>query len=110
MKSFSAAALVLAVVLGGCAAHGQSRPWWTLSDQNFSAIQPGATGKADVERLVGTPLLVTVFPRQEEEVWDYRYLNGTRNYAAEVHFDKQGRTKYTATYPDRCPFAPVGCR
>src|SRR3954449_12242890 len=107
MKILVLAALSGAALVGGCATHQQSRSWWTLSEQNFAAIQPGATGKEDVERLVGTPLLATVFPRQQEEVWDYRFLNGTREYGAEVHFDMQGRAKYTATYPDLCPFGPV---
>ena len=50
------------------------------------------------------------FPRLEEEVWDYRYMLGVRTYVAEIHFDMQGRTKYTATYPDRCVMGPIGCR
>jgi outer membrane protein assembly factor BamE (lipoprotein component of BamABCDE complex) len=110
MKTFMMVALAGVALLGGCATHQQGRSWWTLSEQNFAAIQPGTTGKEDVERLVGTPLLATVFPRLQEEVWDYRFLNGTMTYGAEVHFDTSGRTKYTATYPDRCPFEPVACR
>jgi outer membrane protein assembly factor BamE (lipoprotein component of BamABCDE complex) len=109
MKTFLAAVLASAL-LAGCAAHRQVRDWWTLSEQSFSGIRPGATDKADVERQVGAPVMVTSFPRQDEEVWDYRYLNGTREYAAEVHFDAQGKAKYVATYPDLCPFHPVPCR
>jgi hypothetical protein len=50
------------------------------------------------------------FSRQGEEVWDYRYLYGTYVYVAEVHFDGDGRTKYTATYPDRCSMRAMPCR
>jgi outer membrane protein assembly factor BamE (lipoprotein component of BamABCDE complex) len=99
-----------AALLAGCATHQQGRSWWTLNEQSFAGIAPGKTSKQDVERQLGTPLLATVFRNLDEEVWDYRYLNGTRTYGAEVHFDLQGRAKYTSTYPDYCPFGPAPCR
>jgi outer membrane protein assembly factor BamE (lipoprotein component of BamABCDE complex) len=99
-----------AVLLAGCSTYHQGRDWWTVNPQTIASIQPGATSKGDVERQLGRPLLAMNFARQQEEVWDYRYLNGTFTYVAEMHFDPQGRTKYVATYPDRCALRPVPCR
>src|SRR4051812_33113671 len=99
-----------AALVAGCATHGQSQAWWTLNEKSFAGIAPGKTSKEDVERQVGTPLLTMTFSRQGEEVWDYRYLYGTYVYVAEVHFDGDGRTKYTATYPDRCSMRAMPCR
>ena len=102
-----------AAILAGCAAGYQGwyqgvRPYWTLHEQDFAPVTPGTT-KANVNSLVGKPLLTTEFPRQGEEVWDYRFLNGVRPYIASVYFDMQGRTKYYTMHPDRCPMSPAGC-
>jgi hypothetical protein len=99
-----------AIILGGCVTQEGVRPKWTLQERDFAPITPATTSKGDVERLVGKPLMTMVFRNLEEEVWDYRYLDGTRTFVAEVHFDMQGRTKYYKTYLDDCPMNPVGCR
>ena len=98
-----------AVALAGCASHQQGKAYWSLSEESFAPITSSTT-KDDVERLMGKPLLASTFPRQGEEVWDYRYLDGVRVYVAEVHFDLQGRTKYYTTYPDHCSQHPLACR
>ncbi len=98
-----------AAVLAACATQQGVRPKWTLHESDFAPITPQTT-KEQVELRVGRPLVTTVFARLEEEVWDYRYMDGVQTYVAEIHFDMQGRTKYTTAYPDRCPFRPVGCR
>jgi len=103
-------AAAAAAVLAGCAAPAGVRPLWTLSESNFTPIKAQTTTKADVEQLVGRPLVATVFPNLAEEVWDYRYTDGVKTRVAEVHFDLEGRTKYYTTYEDRCPMQPVGCR
>ncbi len=105
----SALCIAAAAVLAACAVQEGVRPKWTLQESDFARITPHAA-KEDVERLVGKPFVTTVFPRLEEEVWDYRYMFGVQTYVAEVHFNMQGRTKYTTTYPDRCPLRAVGCR
>jgi outer membrane protein assembly factor BamE (lipoprotein component of BamABCDE complex) len=111
MKKSTLLYVVLALVLlGGCATQEGVRPKWTLQAKDFAPITPGNTNKADVERMVGKPIMTMVFRNLGEETWDYRYLDGTITYAAEVHFDMQGKTKYYVTYPDNCVFAPVGCR
>lgn len=102
--------LAAAAVLAGCAAAEGIRPKWTLHESDFTSIKPETTTKADVENLVGKPIMAMVFPNLAEEVWDYRYMYGVQTYVAEVHFDMQGRTKYYTTYPDRCWLGPIGCR
>ena len=101
---------IIAAALGGCATYHQGRSWWTLNENDFAPITPMNTTKTDVERMMGKPLTSMAFRNLGEEVWDYRFLNGTKMYVAEVHFDMQGRTKYYTTYPDHCTFGPVGCR
>ena len=102
-------AIAAAVVLAACAAPEAVRPKWTLRASDFAPITPQTT-KEEVERRVGRPFVTAVFPRLEEEVWDYRYMSGVQTYVAEIHFDMQGRTKYTTHYPDRCPLRAVACR
>jgi len=98
-----------AAVLTACAAQEGVRPKWTLQGSDLASITPQTT-KGEVERRVGKPFVTTVFPRLEEEVWDYRYMDGVQTYVAEIHFDMQGRMKYSTHYPDRCPLRPVACR
>ncbi len=102
-------AAAAAAVLAACATQEGVRPKWTLQASDFAPITPRTT-KEEVGRLVGRPFVTAVFARLEEEVWDYRYMDGVQTYVAEIHFDMQGRTKYAASYPDRCPLRPVACR
>ena len=98
-----------AAVFTACATQEGVHPKWTLQASDFAPITPQTT-KEEVERRVGRPFMTMVFPRLEEEVWDYRFLEGVQTYVAEIHFDLQGRTKYSTFYPDRCPLRPVACR
>ncbi len=112
MRRLTIAACLGLVVLDGCAmANWQEgiRPWWTITEQDFSAITPGKT-KDEVERMVGRPLFAETFSRLGEDVWDYRFLRYRVNpYGAEVHFNEEGRTTYVVTYPDRCLREPIPC-
>ena len=111
MRRFSPLhAVAVAAVLAGCATQQGMRPKWTLHEGDFASIAPQKTSKQEVERAVGRPLMSTVFANLGEEIWDYRYMNGVETWVAEVHFDMQGRTKYTTTYKDRCVLGPIGCR
>ena len=113
MRKSVLAACLAVLVLAGCAAAAWQegiRPWWTLNERDFAAITRGKT-KAEVEAALGKPLLEETFSRLGEQVWDYRFLNnGVGRFAAEVHFDLEGRTTYVVTYLDECPRGPVGCR
>lgn len=113
MRKFILAGCLAVVVLGGCAAAGTwregIRPWWTLNERDFAAITREKT-TTEVERMLGKPLLVETFSNLQETVWDYRFLDGgVRRFAAEVHFNMEGAVTYVVTYPDNCPFSPIGC-
>jgi outer membrane protein assembly factor BamE (lipoprotein component of BamABCDE complex) len=95
LKSFTAAAILGAAFVAGCAggpffAHGPQR-----SDDVFSQIKPGAT-EADVQRLVGPPDETMAFPGTHTHAWSYRYTD-TWGFAADfsVTFDADGRTVST---------------
>lgn len=111
MWKYVLAGCLAVAVLGGCANANWKegiRPWWQLSAKEFAAI-PKEMTKADVERAVGKPLLAETFARLGEDVWDYRFLDGTKKYGAEVHFNLDGKVTYVVTFEDSCPSAPVAC-
>lgn len=95
--------VAMATVLGAlaaCATDPAVKPWWTLKEASFIPIKPGTT-KDQVRSLLGKSMLETRFPALAEEVWDYRYVNGTTYlYITEVHFDDKGVVKYYTQYPD----------
>ena len=97
---FPIASVALALLLAGCAVDPAVKPYWTLTEASFAPIKAGITDKSEVRNLLGKALLESMFPRQGEEVWDYRYLEGVRPYFAEIHFDLKGKAKYTTYYPD----------
>jgi outer membrane protein assembly factor BamE (lipoprotein component of BamABCDE complex) len=113
MRKAVLAGCLAVAFLGGCATADWRvgiRPWWTLSERDIAAITPEKT-RAETERILGKPLLVEYFANIREEVWDYRFLdNGVGRYAAEVHFNMDGKPTYVLTYPDACPLGPIGCR
>lgn len=92
--------VVSLLLLGGCATDATLKPWWTLREANFVQLQAGKMTKADVRTALGRPLSEVVFPRQQEEVWDYRYPDGTKVMLAWVYFDARGMYKYHVVQPD----------
>jgi outer membrane protein assembly factor BamE (lipoprotein component of BamABCDE complex) len=84
----------LSFLLAGCAVDPAIKTWWTIKEDNFLQLRQGQATKADVRAALGEPLLETTFARQGEEVWDYRYLDGTRRMLAWVYFDMRGVYKY----------------
>ena len=92
-----AAKILIAVgallVLGACAMDPGVRPFWALQQSEFGKLRPGMT-KAEVEVLLGKPILVSTFPRLEEDVWDYRYMDIQVRMYATLHFDSHGNLKY----------------
>ena len=63
-------------------------PWWTIHESAFRKLKPGVSTKEDVRRDIGVPLTESHFPRLNEDVWEYRYLEGTTIVMlAYVHFD-----------------------
>jgi len=72
-------------------------PFYMIKESAFSNLKPGITTKADVRAQVGVPLSEGIYPRQGEEVWDYRYLEGTTvRMLAWVYFDSKGIYKFTS--------------
>jgi hypothetical protein len=94
------------LVVGGCATDHAGIPWWTLQETNFRQLQPGKTTKADVRTLFGSPINAVPFPRQGEEVWDYRFLDGSMIMLAWVYFDSSGVYKYYTAQPDPARYDP----
>ena len=86
---------VIAAVLafGGCATDPGIRPFWTLHDTDFQQLKPGMT-RSEVEKLVGKPILKITFPRLEEEVWEYNFLDVQVRMKAMAHFDTRGVLTY----------------
>ena len=82
----SAAVLFLA----GCATTALPTPYWTIHETAFTTLKPGSSTKEDVLRQVGRPLYESYFPRQKQEVWDYRYLDHATVMLAYVYFDSKG--------------------
>jgi outer membrane protein assembly factor BamE (lipoprotein component of BamABCDE complex) len=81
--------------LTACAPGYHPTPYWQLRETAFHHFQPGVTTRQDVLNQIGQPLSTMEFARQREEVWDYRYLEGsTRVMLAHVHFDENGVFKY----------------
>jgi outer membrane protein assembly factor BamE (lipoprotein component of BamABCDE complex) len=75
--------------------------WQALTEQNFARIQAGM-GMEEVRRLLGPPGNTTRFERKNEEVWDWRYLDGVQERFFHVHFDlNSGRVVTTSTSEPR---------
>ncbi len=67
-----------------------------LTLQNFARIQPGLEREA-VRRMLGKPGGVTQFRRQNEEVWEWRFVDGVDTRTFNVHFDiGSGKVKQTS--------------
>jgi outer membrane protein assembly factor BamE (lipoprotein component of BamABCDE complex) len=92
-------AAVLTLTLSACASQSGRVDWWSLGPQSFKQATPGVS-KAEVERLVGKPIVITAFDRVGEEVWDYRYADGSIIMITEIHFDREGKVKYYTQFPD----------
>jgi hypothetical protein len=73
-----------------------------LTEGNFRArLTANSTTRNDVLESFGRPALVTRFPNLAEEVWTYRYREGTREYLNDIHFEAAtGIVKSYSLYPD----------
>ncbi len=100
---------VSAALIAGCAVDPSVKPWWTLTEANFQALQPAKATKADVRAALGKPSAEMSFAGQGEDVWEYRFLKGTMMMMASVHFDSRGGAyKYYVSEPDPAFYSTIG--
>ena len=92
----AAAALLTLTACAGMSASGETPTLYTsIHSPAFAALKPGVSTKEDVRKQVGVPLTESHFPRLNEDVWEYRYLEGTTIVMlADVHFDPNGVLTY----------------
>jgi len=57
-----------------------------LTQENFSRVAKGMS-RDEVRRMLGKPRKVEQFKLKNEEVWDWRYLEGNVQRLFNVHFD-----------------------
>jgi len=97
-RSLSAGAVLLAVA--ACTSYHPT-PYWTIHTPAFANLKPGVTTQAEVRQQVGIPLTELALPNKNEEVWEYRYLDGTTIVMlAYLHFDPNGVFKYAEHFLD----------
>jgi len=70
-----------------------------LKPANFAKVTPG-TEKAQVRRLLGMPAKVQPFKLKDEEVWDWRFVDGQESRIFSVTFNGAGRVVSTGTLLD----------
>jgi hypothetical protein len=73
-----------------------------LTEPNFrTRLTVNSTTRSDMLESFGRPALVTRFPNLAEEVWTYRYLEGTREMLNDIHLEAgTGIVKSYSMYPD----------
>ncbi len=70
-----------------------------LKPANFEKIVPG-WDKAQVRRLLGRPAKTMRYALKDEEVWDWRFVDGQLPKLFSVSFDPDGRVTSSATTDD----------
>ena len=71
-----------------------------LKADTFAKVQAGLD-KAQVRRLLGRPAKTQVFAlKPDEEIWDWRYLDGQQAKVFSTTFDKDGFVTKTAAVDD----------
>jgi len=74
-----------------------------LDEAHFARIRANMT-QDEVRRELGRHGESMRFPNLNEEVWSWRYMDfGNRRMFFNVHFDPEGRVKYTSRTEDRVP-------
>lgn len=68
-----------------------------LTPENFARVSPGMS-KQEVRQLLGKPKSIVQFRLKKEEVWDWKYLDGSATKFFNVHFDiETGKVSRTST-------------
>ncbi len=93
--------MVLAALVSSCATGYRPAPYWNIHETAFTGLVPGVTTKEEVLGRIGEPLVRSYFPRQNEEVLEYRYVEGVAMIMlAYLYFDSRGIYKYLSQMPD----------
>jgi len=73
-----------------------------LTEKNFrTQLVADSTTREQILEAFGRPALVTRFPNLTEEVWTYRYLDGTREMLNDIHIAAAtGVVRTYNLYPD----------
>jgi outer membrane protein assembly factor BamE (lipoprotein component of BamABCDE complex) len=70
-----------------------------LQPANFAKITPGLD-KATVRRILGPPAKMQTYALKQEEVWDWRWLDGSQSMLFSATFNAAGMVTATAQMPD----------
>ncbi|WP_317204619.1 outer membrane protein assembly factor BamE [Janthinobacterium sp.] len=72
-----------------------------LTSEKYATIKVGVATKQDVLRAIGHPAETSFLPRQQLEVWSYRYKeSGVWDSMMHVHFDQAGIVRMLMNGPD----------
>ena len=78
-----------------------------LREEVFAQLTPGLD-QAQVRRLLGRPASTQFFVLRNEELWEWRYLNGQESRVFQASFDPEGRLMHTASQLDPREAMPGG--
>lgn len=70
-----------------------------LKADTFAKVTPGLD-RPQVRRLLGRPAKVSSYALKQEEVWDWRYLDGQQPKLFSVTFNRDGRVASSASTDD----------
>ncbi len=70
-----------------------------LKPASFAKVTPGLE-KAQVRRLLGLPAKAQLFKLKNEEVWDWRFVDGQESRIFSATFDSDGKVVSTSTILD----------
>jgi len=76
VNSLAAGAAIFLTACAGLSSYNPT-PWWTIHETAFKSLKPGTTTKEEVRKDIGVPMSESHFPLSNEDVWEYRYLEGT---------------------------------
>ena len=91
-RKFSlSSAILLTALLAGCASPGSRQGGVGPSMEDLGKLTVGVPGTNEVRALLGPPLRVTRFERQQREVWEYRrYVDPFDDRHVAVQFSHDG--------------------
>jgi hypothetical protein len=70
-----------------------------LAPKYFAQVRPGMD-KAELRRLLGRPARTATYPLKQEEVWDWRWLDGQHDKLFSVTLDRDGKVLSSASLDD----------